>query len=477
MAVELYPHQEKAVNEMHNGCILWGDVGTGKSLTAAAYYMKNYVGYGEDFDVIVITTAKKRDSFDWQRDFAAFGVGRTPDGTVAGVLTVDSWNNIRNYRDRTGCFFIFDEQRVVGAGGWVKDFIHIARNNRWILLSATPGDTWLDYIPVFVANGFYKNRTEFLRRHVVYNRYSKFPKVDRYLEVNHLVTLKNQILVEMPYLRHTTRITRTIPVQYDQETFQKVLVDRWHVYKNRPLRDVAELFSVLRKVANSDASRLRSVATIMKAHPKVIVFYNSNYELSALRELGTTLLENSLNSSSDSNSPMDNGSTSQITNAQENESWMTSSGTSTQTSPCIPEISSNSSGTTKLEIESTPPKTSPGFIGETFAVAEWNGHKHQPIPTTDRWMYLVQYQAGSEGWNCITTDTIIFYSLTYSYKNWHQAHGRTDRLNTPFQKLYYYVLMSNSMIDKAIMRALMGKKSFNEARWLKSVIVTTSQET
>lgn len=420
-SVELYPHQKKAVEEMHNGCILWGDVGTGKSLTAAAYYMKNYVGYGEDFDVVVITTAKKRDSLDWQRDFARFGVGRTADSTTAGVLTVDSWNNLKNYRDRTGCFFIFDEQRVVGAGGWVKDFIHIGRSNRWILLSATPGDTWLDYIPVFVANGFYKNRTEFLREHVIYNRYSKFPKVDRYIGVNHLVKLKNDILVEMPYMRHTTRITRTEPVQYDEELFKKALVDRWHVYEKRPLRDVAELFSVMRKIANSDASRLKSVAGIMKDHPRVIVFYNFDYELHSLRELGMSLQESSSNSSSDLTS-------------------------------------------------------STGSGNGSFAMAEWNGHKHQPIPTADRWMYLVQYQAGSEGWNCTSTDTMIFYSLTYSYKNWHQAHGRIDRLNTPFSTLRYYVLMSNSVIDKAIMRSLMGKKSFNESRFLSKMATTQSQK-
>jgi hypothetical protein len=423
MMVELYPHQEKAVKQLHNGAILWGDVGTGKTITAAAYYMENYVKFGEKLDVIVITTAKKRDSLDWQRDFARFGVGGTLDSSVAGSLTVDSWNNIGRYYDRTGTFFIFDEQRVVGAGGWVKAFIHIARNNRWILLSATPGDTWLDYIPVFLANGFYKNRTEFLREHVVFNRYSKFPKVDRYIGVNKLVKHRNQILVEMPYMRHTTRITNYVETKYDQEQFKKVLVDRWHVYENRPLRDVAELFSVMRKVVNSDSSRSSSVASLLKEHPKIIVFYNFDYELNSLRELSQELLEQKSKNSSEANSPTGSGS---------------------------------------------------GL--SSFSVAEWNGHKHEPIPTTDSWLYLVQYVAGSEGWNCITTDTTVFYSLTYSYKNWHQAHGRTDRLNTPYSKLYYYVLMSDSVIDKAIMRALKDKKTFNEKRFIASIATTDSQE-
>jgi superfamily II DNA or RNA helicase len=396
--VELYPHQEKALHELHNGSILWGDVGTGKTITAAAYYMKNEAPK----DVIVITTAKKRDSLDWDGDFARFGVGRQKSGTVAGTLTVDSWNNISRYRDHQGCFFIFDEQRVVGSGEWTKDFIRIARNNRWILLSATPGDTWLDYIPVFIANGLYKNRTEFLREHVIYNRWSKFPKVDRYVGVNKLVKYRDKILVEMPYLRHTTRITEKIKVEFDKELLDKALVQRWHVYENRPLRDVAELFLVMRKIVNSDASRLEAVRTLLRTHSKVIVFYNFDFELEKLRELKET-----------------------------NWGW---------------------------------------------EIAEWNGHKHEPIPETDSWLYLVQYQAGSEGWNCISTDAMVFYSLTYSYKNWHQAHGRIDRLNTSYSTLHYYVLMSDSLIDKAIMRSLKSKKSFNESRFLKSITTTHSQE-
>lgn len=418
--VELYPHQEQAVEKLHNGSILWGDVGTGKTITAAAYYMRNYVGYGEDLPIYVITTAKKRDSMDWEADFIKFGIGKTPETTVAGVLTVDSWNNLDKYLEVKDAFFIFDEQRVVGAGSWVKAFIKIAQSNRWILLSATPGDTWIDYIPIFLANGFYKNRTEFFREHVVFSRYAKFPKVERYVNVNKLVKLRNQILVEMPYLRHTTRITKNIKVDYDQELFQKVLVKRWHVYENRPLRDVAELFLVMRKVAFSDSSRLRAVKSLMETHPRLIVFYNYDFELDSLR----TLTSPSLSPGSDSGSSPGNDGTSET----------------------------------------------------TVSLAEWNGHKHQPIPTGDRWIYLVQYQAGSEGWNCISTDAMVFYSLTYSYKNWHQAHGRIDRLNTPFSTLRYYVLMSDSLIDKAIMKSLMSKKNFNERRFIDQITTTHSRE-
>jgi hypothetical protein len=380
--MDLYPHQKEAVQKLHNGSILWGGVGSGKSRVAVEYYMRNEAPK----DIYIITTAKKRDSLDWEGEAARYGVGKAKDETVAGLLTVDSWNNITKYTEVKHGFFIFDEQRLVGSGRWSKSFIQIAKHNNWIVLTATPGDTWLDYIPVFVANGFYKNRTQFKREHVVYNTYSKFPKVDRYIGVNRLTRLRNQILVDMPFKSHTIRQTKDILVDYDKDLLNKALIDRWHVFEERPLRDIAELFLVMRKIVNSHPSRLETVRRLMLDHPRLIIFYNFNYELEILRGL-----KDSIN------------------------------------------------------------------------VSEWNGHKHEPIPESDRWVYLVQYVAGAEGWNCTTTDTVVFYSLTYSYKIWHQAHGRIDRLNTPFTNLNYYVLKSKSSIDKIISDTLKCKKSFNES--------------
>lgn len=389
MAVSLFPHQQEAVKNLSNGKILWGGVGTGKSITAAAYYVQKEAPR----DVYVITTAKKRDSMDWEMEFLKFGVGdiRTP---TTGVLHVDSWNNIAKYKNVRGAFFIFDEQRLVGSGAWAKAFQFIAKpqnNNRWILLSATPGDTWMDYIPVFIANGFYKNRTEFIREHVVYSSYTKFPKIEKYINTAKLQRLRNSLLVHMPYERHTTRITQEIEVEYDQELLDKVIKDRWNPYENRPIKSLAEFFYTMRKVVYSHPSRLRVVREKLVKHPKLIVFYNFDYELEMLRTLA------------------DDGIT----------------------------------------------------------VAEWNGHKHEEIPKTDQWVYLVQYTSGSEGWNCIDTDATLFYSLTYSYRVFHQAHGRVDRLNTPFTVLRYYVLMADVAIERAVKKALANKHSFNEVKFVK----------
>lgn len=449
--IELYPHQEKAVRELDNGKILLGGVGTGKSLTAAAYYVATQVPR----DVYVITTAKKRDSLDWQEEFARVGVGRESSATLAGVLVVDSWNNIGKYETAEDAFFIFDEQRLVGSGAWVKSFLKIVKRNTWIMLSATPGDTWLDYIPVFVANGFYKNRTEFKREHVVYSPYSKFPKVERYLGVNKLIRLRNSILVEMPYERHTTRRTEIIKVDYDKERLHQALVQRWHVFEERPIRDVAELFLVMRKIVNSDPSRVDAVRSLLAKHPKMIVFYNFNFELEMLRELGREIQECLMTQSRGESSTIQ-------------ETLAPSSGTSSRTCSLkssgelqTPEWDESSTQTTLPAARQS--LESPSRSLESFAVAEWNGHKHESIPQTDSWLYLVQYTAGAEGWNCTDTDAMVFYSLTYSYKTWHQAYGRIDRLNTPFDELFYYVLRSNSAVDHAIWKSLKEKKNFNES--------------
>ena len=388
MQLPLYPHQELALSKMHNGCVLVGGVGSGKTRVSLEYYVK----CEWPKPLIVITTAKKRDSMDWEDEARWLHMFKDSDVVVGeNVLTVDSWNNIGKYTEMQDCFFIFDEQRLVGSGAWTKAFIKIAKKNNWVLLSATPGDTWLDYIPVFVANGFYKNRTQFKREHVVYNTFTKFPKVDRYVGVNKLVRHRNAIIVKMPYTKATKRITHYEYVDHNQVLVDAVVKNRWHVFEDRPIKDVAELFIVMRKVVNSDPSRLEAVKGLMKRHKRLIVFYNFNYELEMLRTLAS---------------------------------------------------------------ERT--------------VAEWNGHKHEEVPDDDEWLYLVQYTAGAEGWNCTSTNVIAFYSLNYSYKLWEQAHGRIDRLNTPYDELFYYVIMSKSAIDRAILRSLKHKESFNEATFASS---------
>lgn len=380
----LYDHQKIAVEKLSTGKVLRGGVGVGKSRTAIAYYVKNE----SQKNLLIITTAKKRDCLDWEEECSKWGIGKIESETLYGTIIIDSWQNIKKYETITGVLLIADEQKLSGKGEWVKSFQKIAKNNSWIMLSATPGDNWLDFVPLFVANGFYKNRTEFLNEHVIFKSWAKFPTVDRFVGVNKLVRLRHEILVEMPYLSEKERIIKYVAVDHDKELFKKSVQKRWNFYKNKPMKDVAELFRVMRRIVNSDPSRLSAVCTLMEAHPKIIVFYNFDYELEILRKLN-----------------------------------------------------------------------------DTVCVREFNGHKHEELPLgEDNWVYLVNYLSGSEGWNCVETNAIIFYSLTYSYKNFHQAMGRIDRINSKYMKLYYYPLVSDSKIDRMIRNALEKKHNFSEKR-------------
>ena len=378
--VDLYPHQAEALEKLHSGSILCGGVGSGKSRTSLAYFwVKECQGSLSPLRrkvnrrLFIITTARKRDTGEWQDEADHFGL----------KPVIDSWNNISKYIKEKGAFFIFDEQRVVGSGAWVKSFLKITKNNRWILLTATPGDTWMEYIPVFIANGFYRCRSDFTQQHVIWARWSNFPKVNGYFNEGLLIKHRRDVLVNMPFTKHTEPKHIDLYLPYDEEKSRSVIKNRWNPFSNEPLKDAGDLCRCLRKIANEDPSRIETVKRILDEHKRAIIFYNFDYELESLRKLPTT-------------------------------------------------------------------------------VKEWNGHIHDELPQADRWAYLVQYNAGAEGWNCTTADTIIFFSQSYSYKQMIQAAGRIDRMNTPYTTLYYYHLTSRSKIDMAISRALRAKKNFNE---------------
>ena len=396
--LELDNYQRDAIDRMHNGCILCGGVGSGKSRTALAYYFKemggdidsdNYIPMGDPpKDLYIITTAVKRDTLEWEGEMVPFLIYTNKENNLyCNKVIVDSWNNIQKYKKVIGAFFIFDEQRVVGSGAWVKAFQKIARGNRWILLTGTPGDTWSDYIPVFVANGYYLNKTEFLREHAVYNRYSKYPKIDRFVGTGKLLRQRREILVEMDYHKPTERHNIDVSVTYNIPMYKDLIRKRWDPYDDCPIENASKFCYLQRRIVNSDGSREEALLEIFEQHPRLIIFYNFDYELYILRELFSHY--------------------------------------------------------------------------DGLTVSERNGHKHDPVPDGNTWIYLVQYNAGAEAWNCTTTDTMVFWSQNYSYKMMEQASGRIDRRNTPYKDLWYYHLKSKSGIDLAISRALAEKKDFN----------------
>ena len=397
----LRDYQYDAVERMFNGCILNGGVGSGKSRTGLYYYFTQqggsidpeYIPMKNPKDLYIITTARKRDTFEWEDEFGPFLITTNPEVSMyKHKVVVDSWNNIKKYADITGAFFVFDEDHVTGWGAWTKAFLKIAKANDWIILSASSGDNWKDYTAVFVANGFYKNKTEYEREHFVWSRYGNFPKIERYINTARLIRLRNKILIDMDFERQTIPHHEDVYVRYDISKYREAMKTRWDPFKDEPIQQASGLCYVLRKIVNMDESRQVAMCEIFEKHPRLIVFYNFDYEREILLNL---------------------------------------------------------------------------YYGEDVEIAEWSGHAHQPIPETKKWVYLVQYTAGCEGFNCIKTDTIVFYSQNYSYKVMIQAAGRIDRLNTPYRDLYYYHLKSRSGIDLAISKALATKKKFNETKFVK----------
>lgn len=412
MTPKLDEGQIKALRQLRNGNILCGGVGSGKSRTGLAYYFCKVGGgkingraYGLESDQVpmtrfvdlyIITTAKKRDKREWEWELSDFLLSTKPELSYYGnkiKVVVDSWNNIGKYINITNAFFLFDEQRVVGYGAWSKAFIRISQHNQWIFLTATPGDVWMDYLSIFIANRFFKNKTDFENRHVIYKRYTRYKQVDRYYDDYILASMRDSILVNIEYQKPTERHYETILVSYDREYYKTLMETRWNFDEERPVQSISELAYLLRRIVNSDQSRITEVIRIAKEHPRIIVFYNFDYELEILR----------------------------------NATWP-----------------------------------------EGTVVKEYNGHKHEEIPDSERWVYFVQYAAGAEGWNCILTNTLVFYSQSYSYKMTEQAMGRIDRRNTPYKDLYYYSFRTHAPIDVAISRALKRKKKFNESIFFKS---------
>lgn len=398
----LRDYQMDAVKRMENGCILNGGVGSGKSRTGLYYYFSqhggskdlDYIPMKNPKDLIIITTAMKRDKHEWDQELAPFLLSTHQDvNHYNNKVIVDSWNNIKKYADVNNSFFIFDEDRVTGSGVWVKTFLKITKRNEWIILSASPGDQWIDYAPVFIARGFYRNITDFREQHVVYKRFSKYPQIDRYVNTRRLIRLRNKVLINMDFDRHTTEHHEDVYVDYDVKTYKEITKTRWDIFKDQPIENAAGLCYVWRKVVNSSPSRVNALLDIFEKHHKIIVFYSFDYERDILLNL---------------------------------------------------------------------------FKSMNVDITEWTGHAHEPIPQSKQWVYIVNYSSGAEGWQCTSTNTMVFFSQTYSYKTLLQASGRINRLNTPYVDLYYYHLKSRSPIDIAISRALKEKKNFNETRFVNS---------
>lgn len=373
---KLRPAQRDAVDRMHDGCVLLGRTGSGKTMTALGYWLKVHAQQ----DLYVVTTPAKRDAMEWEGDSAKLGQYLPPERVV-------SWNKIKDFEYLESAFVVFDEQRVSGSGKWVKSFLKIAKSNDWILLSATPGDVWIDWLPLFIANGFYRTRTQFTDRHVIWDPHTRYPRIKRYIEEDRLERCQEAICVYLASPNPISRMVHDELVSYDSRKYAEVTRKRWNPFEVRPMMDAGELCRVQRRIVLENVCREEALERLLKGHPRALVFYSYNYELEAIKAVCERL-------------------------------------------------------------------------GRSYG--QRNGHRHDPVPVSkEPWVYIVQYQS-ADAWNCISTNIAILYSLPYSWRQQEQAMGRIDRMNTPFDELHYYRLMTDSTIDNAILACLDRKETFNE---------------
>lgn len=375
--ISMYEYQLEAIDKLQSGMILWGNVGSGKSRTSLYFYCKNY----SNKKLLIITTAQKRNNGEWLEECKVFGLNPI----------IDSWNNIKKYEKYENYFIIFDEDHLTGYGAWSKTFIKMAKCNDWLVLTGTPGDNYAEFMTVFIAKGWYKNKRDFEENHVIYSRYSKYPKVDRYINQGLLEKHRRDILVKMFVEKRPMVHKEIVITQYDISKYKKAYKEK-RDENNKPFKNATAFCLYLRKICNEDESKIVKVRELLLKHNKVIIFYNYIYEKEMLLKLLKTM--------------------------------------------------------------------------KTFNVGEYNGQHHDDIPIGERWAYLCQYTAASEGWNCLLCDTMIFFSMSYSYKAMEQAAGRINRVNTPYKDLYYYYLRTTSSIDLSINRALSTKRNFNESTFI-----------
>lgn len=385
--------QTQAIQDLRSGFILRGGVGSGKSRTSLAYILTSeYNGR----DIYIITTAKKRDTHEWDQEAAI--LGWQVDGPCWDnmTLTIDSWNNTKKYKDVKNAFFIFDEQKTSGGGAWAKTFLKIAKSNGWLLLSATPGDRWMDFWPIFVANGFYKNKTEFLDQHVMFRPFTTFPQISGYKHVKKLEFLLRSISVGIDVEKHVTWHEEDVYCDYNRALYQQIVKTRCDPKTLEPYDSMTGMVWGLRRLVNGSQGRLEALERVCRDHERVIVFYTTNFELEML---GHWLNKNDI-------------------------LWH-----------------------------------------------QYNGQVHEPIPNTRRrWVYLVNYMSGAEGWECASADTVVLFSTNYSWRTLEQCKGRIDRRNTPWDILYAYHFVSIAPIDKAIRTANHNKEMFNEQAWASKLV-------
>lgn len=102
-----------------------------------------------------------------------------------------------------------------------------------------------------------------------------------------------------------------------------------------------------------------------------------------------------------------------------------------------------------------------------------DGQYHE-LPARDAWeglertITLAQYQSGSTGVEMTYAATTVYFSPTYSYSNYEQSIGRTNR-NGQRKKMTLYLLCAPTTMERDVWEALRNKSDFQEKQWFEKM--------
>lgn len=402
---ELYGFQKQAIGELLAGKhIVISATGSGKG-AMAVIWAKETCKRSKKKKVLVITTASKSRTGDFEADADLWC--STSFREQLEAFTVISWHKLKAWVsahtiELSEWVVIADEVAKASAGvssGMGRAFLQLAgKTPDWAGFTATPGDTWIKFYPYFQACGLVKNKTYFMTKYVRVQTFKGFPEIIGYDHEDELKSFWQRISTAPD----TRQMMRELPgeehkvVEFKKaSTYDKTLKSR--VAPDGTLLDTSgSLCAELRRQCFTKDKQQWIKDFVENLGDGAVMFYNFIKTGDELEEI----------------------------------------------------------------VKKALPKDA--------KIWRIDG-KHHEIPTADtigkRDIVLCQWQSGSEALNLQFLHYWVSVELCYSYSTAVQARGRIKRIGQKSHMLYYY-LQTKGTIETAVMRCLKNKGEFAADVWL-----------
>ena len=411
---ELYDYQKKYCKDLPKNVIMTADCGLGKTAMSLVHYKAHSEYEGNWKQLVVVAPASKVRSGDWDRDVREWvpELLSQPMDNPFHVMSYERFVKAMDERkgyagyDFHNVSFIFDEVHYVKnpKSKRSKAFVNAIKTaHQWIGLTATPmSNGWHDSANYAIATGLVKNKTEFYRLYVVTTMRvmgsRHFPMITGYQNIDSLKKWWSKV---------------SKPLSREGNVDLPQFIDRWIT-----VQVSAEAFQEQRRLI---AERTLPDGEMLDSHMKLLAALRRN-----LVETRGDAIRNILNET-DENIVI------------------------------FYELNAERDLVKKILKEKE-------YADRTLF--EQNGHvKTLPVAgapkPSKKAVLLVQYRSGSAGLNLQYASVTVFMSPTYSYQDYHQARGRTDRVGQTKTPVFYH-LQSLSKTDRVIWDALKAKRDFSE---------------